>query len=304
MGDVLHNLAVVADLKRVFPGCTVDWCVEAAFSEIPRWNPDIRRVITVSTRTWKKEIFKKRTWREIKSSYLELRKDSYDAIIDTQGLFRSAVIGKCAIGPTFGQNWKECRDHLGGLLVDHPLQIPYSMHAVDRYRMIAATACGYEHRLSSLSLDFGLNSRFPLKPDGSVLMFCNTSREKKLWPMQNWIEVGKKLISLGYYPILTAGSLVEERRSLELIEAIGKGKVILQSSLTLLASTFANASLCLGVDTGFTHIASALRVPTVAIFTDTDPLLAGCFGPFQTTIGGRNACPSVQEVLNPLGSWK
>lgn len=65
LGDVLHNLAVVSDLRRVFPGAIVDWCVEAPFAEIPAWHTGVRRVIPVAIRRWRKSLFKGETWSEI-----------------------------------------------------------------------------------------------------------------------------------------------------------------------------------------------------------------------------------------------
>ena len=41
LGDVIHNLPVVSDLRRAFPDATIDWCVEESFAEIPRLHPDV-----------------------------------------------------------------------------------------------------------------------------------------------------------------------------------------------------------------------------------------------------------------------
>ncbi len=48
LGDVIHNLPVVSDIRRHFPGAQVDWCVEQSFSPIPRLHPAVGKIIPVA----------------------------------------------------------------------------------------------------------------------------------------------------------------------------------------------------------------------------------------------------------------
>ena len=308
LGDVLHNLAVVSDLQRVFPGAIVDWCVEAPFAEIPAWHHGVRHIIPVSIRRWRKQLFKRETWAEMRLALGALRSERYDAIIDTQGLVRSVLLGRLAHGPVYGQNCREARESLSGLLVNHPLAVPYALHAVERYRTIAATALGYADRLAELPLDFGLNTRYPLQPGNEVFLFTNTSRDKKLWPEDHWITVGRALRDAGLTPVFTAGNEIEAARSQRIAAGIAEGgpmgEVLFRPSLTQLTERISKARLCLGVDTGFTHIACALTVPTIAIFTDTDPELAGGFGlGLRQTFGHLDSCPPVSDIMGQLKAW-
>ena len=308
LGDVLHNLAVVSDLQRVFPGAIVDWCVEAPFAEIPAWHHGVRHIIPVSIRRWRKQLLKRETWAEISLALGALRSEHYDAIIDTQGLVRSVLLGRIAHGPVYGQNWREARESLSGLLVNHALAVPYALHAVERYRTIAATALGYADRLAELPLDFGLNTRYPLQPGDEVFLFTNTSRDKKLWPEDHWIAVGRALRDAGLTPVFTAGNDTEAARSQRIAAGIAEGgpmgEVLFRPTLTQLTERISKARLCLGVDTGFTHIACALTVPTIAIFTDTDPELAGGFGlGLRQTFGHLDSCPPVIDIMEQLKAW-
>jgi heptosyltransferase-1 len=308
LGDVLHNLAVVSDLRRVFPGAIIDWCVEAPFAEIPAWHTGVRRVILVAIRRWRKSLFNTNTWAEIRLAIAALRTERYDTIIDTQGLVRSVLLAQLAHGPVYGQNRHEARESLSGLLVTHPLPVPYALHAVDRYRMIAATALGYADRLPELPLDFGLSARFPKHTGNEVFLFTNTSRDKKLWPEEHWITVGRQLRDAGLVPVFTAGNEVEAARSQRIAAGIAesgtRGEVLYRPTLTQLTERLSNARLCLGVDTGFTHIACALEIPTIAIFTDTDPVLAGGFGLGQrATFGHLDTIPPVSDITGQLRAW-
>ncbi len=312
LGDVLHNLAVVSDLRRIFPGALIDWCVEAPFAEIPAWHTGVHRVIPVAIRRWRKSLCNRKTWSEISRALGALRTEHYDAIIDTQGLVRSVLLAQLAHGPVYGQNRHEAREALSGLLLTHPLPVPYALHAVERYRTIAATALGYVDRLPELPLDFGLGDRFPAQPGNEVFLFTNTSRDKKLWPEDYWITVGRQLRDTGLVPVLTAGNAVEAARSQRIAEGIAEGgtkmrkasEVLYRPTLTQLTERLSKGRLCLGVDTGFTHIACALEIPTIAIFTDTDPALAGGFGLGQrATFGHLDTIPPVADITGQLRAW-
>ena len=177
-----------------------------------------------------------------------------------------------------------------------------------RYRTIAATALGYADRLPALPLDFRLNTRYPLQPGNEVFLFTNTSRDKKLWPEDHWISVGRALRDAGLVPVFTAGNDIEAARSQRIAAGIAEGgalgEVLFRPTLTQLTERIAKARLCLGVDTGFTHIACALTVPTIAIFTDTDPELAGGFGlGLRQTFGHLDSCPPVSDIMGQLTTW-
>jgi heptosyltransferase-1 len=98
LGDVIHNLPVVTDLRTHFPDATIDWVVEEGFADIPRLHPGVGRVIPVALRRWRKSLFASATWREIGAFRDALKQQSYDLVIDTQGLLKSALIARAAHG--------------------------------------------------------------------------------------------------------------------------------------------------------------------------------------------------------------
>jgi heptosyltransferase-1 len=67
--------------------------------------------------------------------------------------------------------------------------------------------------------------------------------------------------------------------------------------LDRMARLIAGASFVVGVDTGLLHLAAALSVPLVAIFTGSTPGLTGPVGSGPIAVlGGEDAPPSVEEV--------
>src|SRR5258708_19947587 len=91
LGDLVHGQPVVADLHRAFPGVKIDWAADAAFADVPRWNPGIERVLCAPLRGFKKN----RSRAELKAiftSISELRREKYNVVLDPQGAYKSAII--------------------------------------------------------------------------------------------------------------------------------------------------------------------------------------------------------------------
>ena len=96
LGDVLHNLPIVWDLRVRLPEARIDWVVEEAYVSLltPLLSREgfrgIDRIIPFGLRRWKKSLFRLQTWKEFFAFKKELQAVSYDVIIETQGLLKSA----------------------------------------------------------------------------------------------------------------------------------------------------------------------------------------------------------------------
>jgi heptosyltransferase I len=65
-----------------------------------------------------------------------------------------------------------------------------------------------------------------------------------------------------------------------------------------MAALLAATQRVVGLDTGFTHLAAAFGRPTIGIYCDHDPGLAGIVGPGGVaSVGGKGKVPSLAEVL-------
>jgi heptosyltransferase-1 len=301
MGDVIHNLPVVSDLRAVHPGSEIDWIVEGAFSDLPRLHPGVRRVLKVAIRRWRGRFWEDGTRSELGAFLRELRSRSYDAVIDTQGLFKSALIARCARGRRFGLDWASSREPLG-IFYNRTFQVPWTLHAVERNRALAARALGYA---VPERLDYGISAsptRFAWLPAGPYMVLVHsTSAKSKLWPDERWIELARRLESRGVRGILPWGG-GDERGRAERIAAQVNGTVVAPAlSLAEIASLMAGAQACVGVDTGLTHLAGALKVPAIGIYCATDPAATGLFGCVKAiNVGGIGAPPSTEQVAAAL----
>lgn len=306
LGDVVHNLPVATDIRRHFPDAIIDWVVEEAFAAIPLLHSGVRRVIPVAIRRWRKRPFAEDTRRAFSDFRQALRQDRYDAVIDTQGLLKSAILARMARGRRHGLDWKSSREPLR-LFYDRTYSIPWSLHAVERNRLLAAQALGYPR---SESLQYGIASRTAdvamlsaKLPAGFLdrpfaVLLHSTSAQSKEWPEQRWSQLGAQLADKGIASILPFGSEAERLRSTRLAAHIPGAVVPPRLSLDSLAALLSRTLVAVGVDTGLTHLAVALGRPSIGLYCATDPAATGLYGsPVAVSLGGVGHAPSVEEVF-------
>ena len=107
-----------------------------------------------------------------------------------------------------------------------------------------------------------------------AVMHPGTRWRRKQWPLANWIEVGRHLLSRGLRLMVSAGPDAEERAmASEICSALGEGAMSTngQASWAELAGLLHQAALFVGVDTAAMHLAAACQCPTVAIFGPSIP---------------------------------
>ena len=291
LGDVVHNCPAVSDVARALPGAAIDWVVEEGFAGIAALHPAVRRVIPVAVRRWRRALWQPSVWSQIGAWRRELRRERYDAVIDTQSLLKSALISASAHGRRHGLDRASAREVLAPMFYDVRHSVPRVMHAVERNRLLAAKALGYT---PGESPDYGLRVPAASKSPYAVLLTM-TSRADKLWPDAHWIELAR---ALRRPTMLPWGSDAERERAQHIAREAGGTLIPRRLGIDELASLFVGATAVIGLDTGLTHFAAALGVPTVGIYCGSDPALTGIYGaPRARNVGGPGRLPGVREVL-------
>jgi heptosyltransferase-1 len=281
----------VSDVARRLPGAHIDWVVEESFAGLAALHPAVRRVIPVAVRRWRNHLWQPAAWSEMKRFRRTLAAQRYDAVIDTQSLLKSALVAAAADGPRHGFDGASARERLAARFYDVTHHVPRELHAVERNRRL--TAAALDLTLDG-NADYGLRVAQGAKSAATVLLTM-TSRADKLWPEERWVELARALAAPA---ILPWGSEEERTRAQRIAAALEQAEVPPRMGLEDLGRLFAGARAVIGVDTGLTHFAAALGVPTVGIYCGSDPALTGLYGaPRAANVGAIGRVPEAGEVV-------
>jgi len=328
LGDVLHNLPIVWGLRKRLPNAQIDWIVEEAY--VPLLAPlqttenfrGIDRIIPVAFRRWRKSLLRLSTWREFFAMRKLLQATTYDVVIETQGLLKSALV--CALAKKTDDtivaglgNATEYSGYepLARSFYTQSVHVPVKCHAIDRSRQVMCSAFDWPllnradepphfyptefvKHLPALSIE-GLKKA----TDGSVMpyivCFHSTARAAKRWPNESWVDLGKALANHGYQLIFPWGNAAERRVSESIASQIPGAIVPRAISIEEAYALIGNATLTIGVDTGLTHLAAVLGKPTVEIYCDSPRWKTeGYWSEQISNHGDLQHPPTVNEVLD------
>ena len=311
MGDVLHTLPALTDAAQAIPGIRFDWVVEEGFAQIPSWHESVERVIPVAIRRWRKAWFSAPIKAERKAFREAVKAVNYDAIIDAQGLVKSAaLVTRLAHGIKHGMDWQSAREPLASLFYNRRHHIAVQQHAVERTRELFAKSLGYAR--PQTQGDYAIARHF-IRPDSPVaepyLVFLHaTTRDDKHWPEARWQELLDLLAGSAIRIKLPWGAPHEEARAKRLAEGRDNVDVLPRMSLEQVAQILASARGVVSVDTGLSHLTAALDKPNCTLYGPTDPGLIGGYGKNQHIVRPPNGnstsditAEHVQQLLQAQG---
>jgi heptosyltransferase-1 len=320
LGDVLHNLPIIWDLRARLPNAQIDWVVEEGYVRLltPLLTRDgfrgIDRIIPFGLRRWKKNLFNLAVWKEFFAFKEILQATTYDVVIETQGLLKSAVVcslakksdGAVVVGLANATEFSGY-EPLARSFYSQSVQVPTQCHAVDRSRRVMCSAFNWPlversdtprfyppefiTSISKCSIS-GLNEPY-------VLCFHSTAREAKRWANEYWVALGQDLATRGFQIVFPWGSAAEKAVSESLVSQIPNAIVPPAFTIEAAFSVIAGAALTVGVDTGLTHLAAVLDLPTVEIYCDSPRWKTeGYWSDRIANVGDIQRPPTVKEVLD------
>jgi heptosyltransferase-1 len=352
LGDVLHNLPIIWDLRAKYPDAQIDWVVEEGYVGLleplksiysdGNATPALRgidRIIPLAFRRWKKAL-KRGEFIQSIQEYIAFKADlqttSYDLIIETQGLLKSAWVTQLANSKKTAQifglaNQTEFSGYepWSRQFYTDAVQVPFHCHAVDRSRWVVAAAVDvpvpnratnpplfypktYVQSLvdaahlgfSSTRIDLGFDVSKPY-----AMCFHASAGASKRWSDDYWITIGKALMAKGIQVVLPWGNNKEKAISIQLAKKISE-RHFLEGSKVIVPNAFAisdafglvvGAVVTVGVDTGLTHLSAILGMPTIELYCDS-PLwkTEGYWSPKIHNLGDKGQPPTPEEVLQAL----
>lgn len=328
LGDVLHNLPIVWDLRERLPNAQIDWVVEEAY--VPLLAPlqttekfrGIDRIIPVAFRRWRKSLLRRSTWREFFAMRQLLQATRYDAVIETQGLLKSALV--CALAKKADAatvaglaNATEYSGYepIARLFYTQSVHVPVKLHAIDRSRQVMCSALDWPllnrtdepprfypdeflKKLPVLEIE-GLKKATNGSLMPYIACFHSTARAAKRWPNESWADLGQALANQGYQLIFPWGNAAERKVSESIASQIPGAIVPRAISIEEAYALIAHAALIIGVDTGLTHLAAVLGKPTVELYCDSPRWKTeGYWSEKIANHGDLQQPPTVTEVID------
>lgn len=281
MGDVIHNLPVVDDIRQSHPDAQIDWVVEAPYAGLVAQHPGVNRVIPMAWRRWRKRLWSRDVRNELTDFVAALRETPYDLIIDTQSLVKSALVARLAHGVRIGYASAACRERAAAWFYDRRMMHPpvKAVHAVTRYRALVAWSLG---RDVNDAPHYGLKVD-PVEPDwlpsgtAYTVLLPATARAAKQWPTARWVALGQALAAAGQVCLVGWGNAQEREQATRLAQQIGGAANAMPAAFDLVrwAHLLRAAQMCVGVDTGLTYLAAAVGTKTIGLYCDSSPTQAG-----------------------------
>jgi 3-deoxy-D-manno-octulosonic-acid transferase/heptosyltransferase-1 len=293
IGDVLHTLPSLMELRKLYPDAHITWVVEEAAADLIKNHPALDAVLISRRKNWMKNFTPegiRRSWQEIRSFVKELRQRPYDLVIDFHGLLKSSLIvlisgGKRKLGY---DSWQE----LSGLFLNEKIPEDMSKHAVDRYldfpRYLGAKTGRAEFALPAGSAAEAnirlLLQKYDLEDKKYIAINPVALWETKLWDNEKFARLADLIAGELNIKVVFTGS---ERKAIEEIISLMSAKAVnlgSETSLLDLASLYRKALMVITTDSGPMHLAAAVGTAVVALFGPTDPARTGPYGSGHTII--------------------
>ena len=306
MGDLMHALPAITEAKNQIDNITFDWVVDKNFSSVPKWHPDIENTIETNHREWKLNLFSAKSRDEMRDVVNKIDTNEYDLIIDMQNNLKSAFLSFMCKSSVTGLDAKSAREYPAHLAYKTKIRVPKTMHAVERQKLLLATALGYETNIENR--DYGIskaNFKKPLKMYSSKYAICvqNASWTSKQWPIEYWQEFLRILEEKDLKFLFPSGSQAELDRASEICSVSQKAFALEILPLNEIAFLIDNSEFAICSDTGLAHLSAVVDTPSLTLYGPTDISLIGTYGNNQNHFVSPNSDInkiSVNDILTRM----
>jgi lipopolysaccharide heptosyltransferase I len=271
LGDVIHGIPTAAALRSRFPDAQIDWLVDPRYVELLELVECIDTPIAFDPRLL--GISGGDALRVLKS----LRVARYDAVLDLQGLLKSAVLGRLVGGrQTIGFPRAHLREPLARLFYTDAPDPGAALHVIHKNLGL----------LRSLDVT-DWTVRFPIRipqtdsvrlvadragRDGYAVLNPGAAWPNKRWPPSDFGTVAAAIRDEhGWRSIVLWGPGEEALASSVAAASQGAADVAPATTIADLVGIAEAAKLMISGDTGPIHIAGAVGTPIVALFGPTSP---------------------------------
>jgi heptosyltransferase-1 len=298
MGDLVQTLPALTDAAKAIPGIRFDWVVDESFADVAGWHPNVDRIMRSGFRRWRKSLAQSLKQHEPQAFLRSLRAQKYDFIVDLQGELKSAVATRLARGRRLGHDKRGVHEWGAQFAYRQKFSAPKGRHSIERMRRLLSQALQYDYEADIV--DYGIDrSRLPPSPlqlDSPYIVFIHsTSWTSKNWPEKYWQALAAMVRESKRFVVLPWGTDAERQRAESIRQGNDQTIVLPSLSISEKAAIIAKAQATVGLDTGLSHIAAALDVPSITIYGATDPALVGATGKHQIHLTSAFSCVKCHE---------
>jgi len=271
IGDIVHAMVILQFIKNNNINIEIDWIVEESYKELLEFHPDINQLHLVNIKKAKKQKSIPLLLKELKKLRM-LKK--YDLVIDMQGLIKSALVSKIIPSDvTLGFNKNSLRESLASIFYNQTFSFDYASNIIDRH--VAIISFGLQLNVSRSSLLKKLPILYSSKVyffkeisinRKNILIFPGASFQSKCYPVEKYAEVANQIDSNF---IIIWGNENEKLMANNIKCLSPKVKVCNLLSLDSIISLVGQMDLLIGSDSGPSHIAWALNIPSIILFGPT-----------------------------------
>jgi len=271
MGDIIHAMVALQFIKQNLPNVQIDWIVEESFRGVLDNNPHIDTILPVNLKSIKTN--KMKIFSQIKL-LRHYAKNNYDVVIDAQGLLKSAIVSKILDGRIVGSfiagfDKDSIREGLASFFYERTVFIGYEKNVIDRnIKVLCKTLDITVDKEEILNKKPFLYNNSKLKNNllDSIIFVVGASKENKIYPKEKFLEIAQKLKQK---ILVVWGNDAEYATALWLSEQSELITLDSRGNLEDLKCKIQNSKLVIGGDTGPTHMAWALNIPSITIFGNT-----------------------------------
>ena len=296
LGDIVHSMVVLQFIKKHYPDSVVDWIVEKRFKGVLESNPHINQIHQISIKSTSKSKSLVLFWKELR----KIRKLSkYDLVIDMQGLIKSALVARFIPSEiTFGFDKNSSRENLAAFYYNQTYMIDYAENVVERNLGLVSYALKFPFKQEDITSkeSFLFSSQKHTFKDISttkknIILIPGASYLAKSYPMEKFVDLTKK-IDANF--IIVWGDENERAIANEIKHQSANINVNVLEALSFdaLISLINQVDLVIGPDTGPTHMAWALNIPSITLFGPTPGLRNTCITKINKVIES-------DSVVNP-----
>lgn len=267
MGDIIHAMVALQFIKKEIPNAQIDWVVESGFRGVLENNPHIDNILPINLKSIKKQKSKIFNQYKILKSY---SKNNYDIVIDAQGLLKSAIVSKIIGAKTIaGFDKESIREGIASFFYNKKVHIAYDANTIERNATVICEPLGIEitsEKIINKEKFLFWASHVENLPEIFNLFVIGSTWESRNYPKEKFVEVARALKTVTY---IVWGSEEEHLKALWMQEQSEFLHVLPRGSLDELKYVISKCSLLIGNDTGPTHMAWGLNVPSITIFGPT-----------------------------------